>query len=96
MVARPHPLEESARAIEAALRKFTRSRGYDGLLVRENEWGHLEVVLGCHAFKDMSDVERQDAVWAFLRENVDPDHLAHLSRVHALDVDEYKVRVREV
>ncbi len=96
MVAKPHPLEKSARAIEAALRKFTCFRGSDGLLIRENEWGHLEVVLGCHAFRDMSIVERQDAVWEFLRENVDSDDLAHLSRVQTLDLEEYDARVREV
>ncbi len=94
MVAKPHPLEKSARAIEAALRGFTHFRGSDGLLIRENEWGHLEVVLGCHAFKDMTDVERQDAVWGFLRATVDPDDLAQLSRVHAVDREEYDATVR--
>jgi len=92
MVAKPS-IVEARGAIEAALREFTLYRGSDGLHTFENEWGHLEVLLGCDAFKGMSIVQRQDAVWDFLTRKVQPSHLAHISRIHALDRDEYEAAV---
>ena len=47
-------LVKAKESIEKALDEFIHHRSVDRFLVFENEWGHLEAVLGVHAFEDMN------------------------------------------
>ena len=85
-------LVKAKESIEKALDEFIHHRSVDRFDVFENEWGHLEAVLGVHTFKDMNLAQRQDTVWKFLRKSVDPEDLVHLSCVHTLDRDEFDER----
>lgn len=61
--------------------------------VYETEWGHLRALIGHDGFRSMSPVERQENVWAMLREVVDDIYLAHLAAVHPMDIEEYELNV---
>ena len=80
--------------IERVLNEFVHHRASDKIHVFDvdisvNEWGHLEVIMACEAFKGMSIVERQDRVWDYLREKLGSDVLAHLSQIRTMDHEEY-------
>lgn len=96
MVARQNQLEKAAHAVEHALWELVQNRTSDQVHVFDTEWGHLWALVGSDTFKGMNVVERQDLVWEHLRQRVNQEDLAHLTRVDPMDHDEYKARCFEV
>ena len=89
MVARQHPLEKSARAIESALATLIRDHEGSKVDVSGNKWGHLDVVVGSDMFREIDPETRDDMVWNYLQKKLDPADFANLAQVWVLDVDEY-------
>ncbi len=88
MVAKADILGAKER-IERALREFVHDRREAGVLVYENEWGHLRAVVGSHAFDFRSQVESQELVWEWLRQQVPADDLRLLAGVRLVGAAEY-------
>lgn len=91
MVAKKSLLEAKTE-VQKALDGFIRQVPSDKAFVEPNENGHLVGILVCGGFRNMSVVERQDKIWAYLKSEVDWDSLTHVSLVHAFDHDEYDER----
>ena len=88
MVAKPDILR-AKETIELELRRFVHDRGEAGVLVYENEWGHLEAIIGSHAFDFHSQVEAQDLLTDWLRKRVPDEYLRHLGSVRLVGPREY-------
>ena len=94
MVAKSDILTAKAR-IEEALHRLVQLRTCDKFHVFESDWGHLRALIGSDAFKGKNAVERQEIVWDWLREQVDPENLVFLYGVHPMDRAEYDSMVEE-
>ena len=81
--------------IEDALARFTVGQASAKVYVFYTDWGHLRALIGSGGFSDMPLGERQEVVWDYLHEHVQPEHLIHLVAVHPMDLDEYNRSVME-
>jgi len=82
--------------IEKSLQDFVLSSAAAKVYVFETESHHLRALVGSDGFRGMPLWERQETVWAYLREHVPDEFLVHLVAVHTWDLDEYDENVREV
>ena len=86
----------SARKIENALQRFIVQSSTSKVHVFETEWGHLRALIGSDGFTGVALAKRQEIVWDFLHDQVEPVYLNHLMAVHPMALDEYDRSVAEV
>lgn len=94
MVAKQHPLEKSARAIEASVAALVGNRNGGRVDVAANQWGHLDVVIGTDLYRGVDPNERVDRVLDHLQTSLNPADFAHVGQVWVLDAEEYENLLR--
>ena len=78
-----------AERIRKALEEFVEPDEKKAIVVFESSAGNLRAVVGSRKFLPMSPVQRQQSVWKFLHDKVDPTDLVRLYGVHTLDPREF-------
>lgn len=78
-----------AERIRKALEEFVDADERARIVVFESSAGNLRAVVPSRKFSDKGPVERQDAVWDFLKKKLDPKDLVRLYGVHAMDPKEF-------
>lgn len=94
MVAKQHPLEKSARAIEASVAALVGNSNGGRVDVAANQWGHLDVVIGTDMYRGVDPIERVDRVLDHLQTSLDPADFANVGEVWVLDAEEYENLLR--
>lgn len=80
---------EVAERIKKALEEFVDADEKGRIVVFESSAGNLRAVVPSRKFSHKGPVERQDAVWDFLKKKLDRKDSVQLYGVHAMDPKEF-------
>lgn len=89
-----HDLNSAMKAIELALGKLPLAD--ERVRVLATDLGNIHAFVGSDQFQDLGPGERQENVWAHLRQNVDAKALKFLYRVEPMNVNEFSEFIRKV
>lgn len=86
-------LNNAMKEIESALQQLPHAQ--DRVRVVATDMGHIHAFVGSDRFQSLGPGERQETVWAHLRENVVSKVLGFLYRVEPMNIDEFTEFIRE-
>lgn len=87
-------LNNAMEEVESALRQLPHAQ--KRVRVVGTDMGHIHAFVGSDRFQNLGPGERQENVWAHLRENVASKALGFLYRVEPMNIDEFTEFIREV